>query len=136
MDTRIALARAYVAAHDALEGQEHQNDLAALREMDATRLELAGRIEAREQAYTLAQEALFAHDIAAAQPAPTVVEQVEAEQIFEPAAIADAEPEPAEEPYNVWMDDPAPVVALEAEAEDEYATPRPNGLQTEETTYA
>jgi len=132
MDTRIALARAYVAAHDALEGQEHQNDLAALREMDATRLELAGRIEAREQAYTLAQEALFAHDIAATQP--TVVEQVEAEQIFEPAAIADAEPEPAEEPYNVWMDgDPAPVVALE---EDEYATPRPNGLQTEETTYA
>lgn len=130
MDTRIALARAYVAAHDALEGAEHQNDLAALREMDATRLELAGRIEAREQAYTLAQEALFAHDIAAAQPAPTVVEQVEAEQIFEPEAIADAEPvsEP-EEPYNVWMDDPAPVVAME---EDEYATPRPNGLQTEE----
>ena len=132
MDTRIALARAYVAAHDALEGSEHQNDLAALREMDATRLELAGRIEAREQAYTAAQEALFAHDIAATQP--TIVEQVEAEQIFEPAAIADAEPEPAEEPYNVWMDgDPAPVVALE---EDEYATPRPNGLQTEETTYA
>ena len=128
MDTRIALARAYVAAHDALEGSEHQDDLAALREMDATRLELAGRIEAREQAYIAAQEALFAHDIAATQP--TVVEQVEAEQIFEPAAIADAEPEPAEEPYNVWMDgDPAPVVALE---EDEYATPRPNGLQTEE----
>ena len=122
MDTRIALARAYVAAHDALEGLEHQNDLAALREMDATRLELAGRIEAREQAYTLAQEALFAHDIAATQP--TVVEQVEAEQIFEP--------EPVEEP-NGYMDDPAPVVALE---EDEYATPRPNGLQTEETTYA
>ena len=124
MDTRIALARAYVAAHDALEGQEHQNDLAALREMDATRLELAGRIEAREQAYTLAQEALFAHDIAATQP--TVVEQVKAEQIFEP--------EPVEEP-NVWMDDPAPVVALET-FEEEYATPRPNGLQTEETTYA
>ena len=134
MDTRIALARAYVAAHDALEGQEHQNDLAALREMDVARFDLANRIEAREQAYTLAQEALFAHDIAATQPEPTVVEQVEAEQIFEPAAIADAEPEPAEEPYNVWMDgDPAPVVALE---EDEYATPRPNGLQTEETTYA
>ena len=132
MDTRIALARAYVAAHDALEGPEHQNDLARLREMDATRLELVGRIEAREQSFTLAQEALFAHDIAATQP--TIVEQVEAEQIFEPAAIADAEPEPAEEPYNVWMDgDPAPVVALE---EDEYATPRPNGLQTEETTYA
>ena len=134
MDTRIALARAYVAAHDALEGPEHQNDLAALREMDATRLELVGRIEAREQSFTMAQEALFAYDIAATQPEPTVVEQVEAEQIFEPAAIADAEPEPAEEPYNVWMDgDPAPVVALE---EDEYATPRPNGLQTEETTYA
>lgn len=128
MDTRIALARAYVAAHDALEGPEHQNDLARLREMDVARFDLAGRIEAREQAYTLAQETLFAHDIAATQP--TVVEQVEAEQIFEPAAIADAEPE---EPYNVWMDDPAPVVAME---EDEYATPRPNGLQTEETTYA
>jgi hypothetical protein len=132
MDTRIALARAYVAAHDALEGQEHQNDLAWLREMDATRLELVGRIEAREGAFTMAQEALFAHDIAATQPAPTVVEQAELDDIFEPAAIADAEPE---EPYNVWMDDPSPVVALE-EPEDEYATPRPNGLQTEETTYA
>ena len=133
MDTRIALARAYVAAHDALEGQEHQNDLAALREMDVARFDLANRIEAREQAYTLAQEALFAHDIAATQPEPTVAEQVEAEQIFEPAAIADAEP--TEEP-NVWMDDPAPVVAVETETEDEYATPRPNGLQTEEITYA
>lgn len=130
MDTRIALARAYVAAHDALEGPEHQNDLARLREMDVARFDLAGRIEAREGAYTLAQEALFAHDIAATQPEPTVVEQAELNDIFEPAAIADAEPE---EPYNVWMDDPAPVVAME---EDEYATPRPNGLQTEETTYA
>jgi len=132
MDTRIALARAYVAAHDALEGPEHQNDLAALREMDVARFDLANRIEAREQAYTLAQEALFAHDIAATQP--TVVEQAELDDIFEPAAIADAEPEPAEEPYNVWMDgDPAPVVALE---EDEYATPRPNGAQFEGVTHA
>jgi len=128
MDTRIALARAYVAAHDALEGQEHQNDLARLREMDATRLELVGRIEAREGAFTMAQEALFAHDIAATQP--TVVEQAELDDIFEPEAIFDAEP--TEEP-NGYMDDPSPVVALE---EDEYATPRPNGLQTEETTYA
>ena len=130
MDTRIALARAYVAAHDALEGQEHQNDLAALREMDVARFDLANRIEAREQAYTAAQEALFAHDIAATQPAPTLVEQAELDDIFEPAAVFDAEP--TEEP-NGYMDDPAPVVALE---EDEYATPRPNGLQTEETTYA
>ena len=131
MDTRIALARAYVAAHDALEGPEHQNDLARLREMDATRLELVGRIEAREQSFTLAQEALFAHDIAATQP--TVAEQVEAEQIFEPEAIFDAEP--TEEP-TVWMADPAPVVAMEENAEDEYATPRPNGAQFEEVTHA
>ena len=135
MDTRIALARAYVAAHDALESLMHQEDLETLRRMDATRLELVTRIEAREQAYTAAQEALFAHDIAATEPEPTVVEQAELDDIFEPAAIADAEPEPAEEPPNVWVHgDPAPVVALETE--DEYATPRPNGLQTEETTYA
>ena len=132
MDTRIALARAYVAAHDALESLMHQEDLETLRRMDATRLELVTRIEAREQAYTAAQEALFAHDIAATEPEPTVVEQAELDDIFEPAAIADAEPTEEPDGYG-YIDEPAPVVALE---EDEYATPRPNGLQTEETTYA
>jgi hypothetical protein len=62
MGDRITLARAYVATYDALEGSEHQADLAALRDLDDARMGLVTRIQAREAAYLSAQTLLVAFD--------------------------------------------------------------------------
>lgn len=62
MGDRITLARAYVATYDALEGSEHQSDLAALRDLDDARVGLVTRIQAREAAYLSAQTLLVQFD--------------------------------------------------------------------------
>jgi hypothetical protein len=88
---RIELARAYVQAHDELAGEKHQGDLAALRQMDETRLRLAAQIEEREAAYVDAQAALFAHDkihTLSAEPEPTPESVFDAE--IETSEIFDA----------------------------------------------
>jgi hypothetical protein len=88
---RIELARAYVQAHDELAGEKHQGDLAALRQMDETRLRLAAQIEEREAAYVDAQAALFAHDeehTFSAEPEPTPESVFDAE--IETSEIFDA----------------------------------------------
>jgi hypothetical protein len=88
---RIELARAYVQAHDELAGEKHQGDLAALRQMDETRLRLAAQIEEREAAYVDAQAALFAHDeehTLSAEPEPTPESVLDAE--IETSEIFDA----------------------------------------------
>ena len=88
---RIELARAYVQAHDELAGEKHQGDLAALRQMDETRLRLAAQIEEREAAYVNAQAVLFAHDeehTLSAEPEPTPESVFDAE--IETSEIFDA----------------------------------------------
>ena len=129
--TRIHLARAYVAAYDALEAHEHQADLQALRQIDEQRIALVERIGEREDALRKAQEAMFAFDAAMvdepeeSQPEAIVSDPVIDEVMFD-EAVSDV--------VSVCDADYAPNEPAEPE---EFSTPRANGAGIiEENTYA
>ena len=129
--TRIHLARAYVAAYDALEAPEHQADLQALRQIDEQRIALVERIGEREDALRKAQEAMFAFDAAmVAEPEESQPEAIVSDPVID-EVVFDAD---VPELVSVCDADYAPSEPAELE---EFSTPRANGAGLiEENTYA
>lgn len=129
--TRIHLARAYVAAYDALEASDHQADLQALRDIDEQRIALVERIGERENALKKAQEAMFAFDVAMA---PEPEEGPSAAGLSDPVIEEVVFDAPVSDVVSVCDADFTPSEPAEME---EFSTPRANGAGIiEENTYA
>jgi len=111
MTDPLEAARAFVAAGDALNSQEHAADVEKLRE-------ISQRVHAREQAYADAHTALInCHckqvETGEAEPAPNL----EAEAVIE------------NRDFTRYFNGNHPTLSQD---EDEFATPRANGALTDE----
>jgi hypothetical protein len=112
----IELGRALMLAADRLESEDFQARQIRLREIDTERLALAESLEADEAGVLSAQAAIQAHYL-----------KTEAE-----AVLNDGSPFPEMTTDPLVFDDVPEIVAIET-IDDEYATPKPNGADGDQT---